>query len=115
MLPLTPDALRAAYDYLCETPPFRRWNLPDSDDVRFLVVRDPTLRGWYRYQEARHVIAISRRCIGHTANLIATMAHEMIHLHEQNARACGRGEHSAAFKRWAAQVCRAHGFDPLLF
>lgn len=115
MLPLTPDVLRAAYDYLSETPPFRRWNMPDSEEVRFLVVRDPALRGWYRYQNGRHTIAISRRCIGHTANLIATMAHEMIHLHEQNARACGRGEHGAAFRRWAAQVCKAHGFDPLLF
>ena len=114
-LALTPDMLRTAYDYLCETPPFCRWNLPDSDDVRFLVVGDPTLRGWYKFDDARHVIAISRRCIGHTVNLIATMAHEMIHLHEQNAKACGRGEHSAAFNRWAAQVCKAHGFDPFLF
>ncbi len=114
-LPLTPDVLRAAYDYLNGTSPFSRWNLPDGEDVKFLVVRAPMLRGWHQMQGAQHVIAISRRCIGRTDSLMATMAHEMIHLHEEHAGACGSGQHSAAFNRWAAQVCKVHGFDPLLF
>lgn len=113
-LPLTPAALRSCYDFLCETPPFSRWNLPDSDDVLFLVDRQPMRSGSYRFDK-RHIISISARCIGHTINLVAVMAHEMIHVHEQHSGACGRGEHSAAFRRWAAQVCKWHGFDPKAF
>lgn len=114
-LPLTPDTLRAAYDFLNTTPPFSKWNLPDGEDVAFKVVRDPSMRGWYRREDRRHTIGISSRTIGHNASLIGVMAHEMIHLHEANVKACGSGQHSAAFHRWAGQVCKVHGFDPKLF
>jgi len=114
-LPLTPDTLRAAYDFLNSTPPFNRWNLPDGEDVIFKVVRDRTYQGWYRKIGKRHAIGISRHFIGQTDPLIRVMGHEMVHLHEEHARALGRGEHSAAFRKWADQVCRIHGFDPKLF
>lgn len=114
-LPLTPETLRHCYEFLNTTPPFKSWNLPDGEDVTFKVVRHPGLRGWYRKEPVGHSIGISSRCIGHTLSLMAVMAHEMIHLHEEHANACGRGQHSAAFKRWAEQVCRYHGFDPKLF
>jgi hypothetical protein len=114
-LHLTPDILRAAYDYLNETRPFSRWNLPPGEDVVFKVARSLDTRGWYRMENGRHVIYVSRNCIGNTASLMALMAHEMTHLHEQSNKACGRGEHSKAFWRWAAQICKEHGFDPLLF
>lgn len=114
-LPLTPEMLRAAYDYLNTTPPFSRWNLPEGEDVVFRVVQAPDTRGWYRREAGRHVIAISRRCVGFTASLIATVAHEMVHLHEARVGACGSGQHSRAFNRWAEQICKVHGFDPKLF
>lgn len=114
-LPLTADTLRAAYDYLNTTPPFTRWNLPEGVDVHFRVVRDPKSYADYHWSGTKHVICVSARLIGFTSSLMSTMAHEMIHLHEENANACGRGEHSAAFQKWAAQVCRSHGFDPKLF
>lgn len=114
-LPLTPDILRLAYDYLSETQPFCRWNLPPSEDVTFKVVRDPASRGWYRLDGDRHLIAISTRCIGRTESLMEAMAHEIVHLHERHVGACGSGQHSAAFNRWAAQVCKVHGFDDKLF
>jgi acyl-CoA reductase-like NAD-dependent aldehyde dehydrogenase len=41
--------------------------------------------------------------------LMAAMAHEMCHLRQQQLG--DRGHHSASFKRMAARVCRAHGFD----
>lgn len=114
-LPLTVETLRAAYDYLNTTPPFNRWNLPDGEDVRFRVVGDPLVQGRYRWDGRQHVIDISRRLIGRTMSLMDVMAHEMLHLHEENAGACGSGEHSAAFRKWSTQVCKWHGFDPLLF
>jgi hypothetical protein len=114
-LPLTPEMLRQAYEFVCTTPPFNKWNLPDGEDVVFRVVRDPALRGWYRKEGKKHVIAVSARSTGHTASLIAVIAHEAIHLHEKHNSACGSGQHSAAFERWAAETCRYHGFDPKMF
>lgn len=113
-LPLDVETLRAAYAYLATTPPFDSWNLPDAEDVVFKVVRDPKIRGDYRWDNGRHVIRVSRNTIGHTLSLMWVMAHEMIHVHEEHSRACGRGEHSAAFKRWIVQVANVHGFDERL-
>jgi hypothetical protein len=114
-LSLTPDTLRLAYDYLNGTKPFSRWNLPDGEDVKFRVVGDHGRWGWYQRIGQHHVIGVSRKFIGSTDSLMRLMAHEMIHLHEEHAGACGSGQHSAAFNRWAAEVCKVHGFDPLLF
>jgi hypothetical protein len=112
-LKLTRDNLRAAYAYLSETEPFSRWNLPDADDVTFKVARSAAYFGWHTFDGSHHVIAISGATVHDTATLLATMAHELIHVHEHHAKQCRRaGGHSIAFHRWAAQVCRAHGFEP---
>ncbi len=118
-LPLTPEVLCGAYKFLALTAPFRAWNLPDPDLILFRVVRDPAIRGHYRaWSRAKHAheIAVSARTIGYTANLIATMAHEMIHLHQKVTCMETRGaEHNAAFHKLAARICKIHGFDPKLF
>ena len=112
---LTIDAMRGAYVYLAETEPFKRWNLPDAEDVKFSLIRGQWTRGTYQRIKKRHCIALSLGTIKRTISLIEAMAHEMIHLHEENVRACGRGEHSAAFNKWADLVCKVHGFDRGLF
>lgn len=111
---MTPDVLRACYNFLSETLPFRNWNLPDGDDVEFVVVRDPSLFGWYSPINGRHRIGISETTVGHTDTLIRTMAHEMVHVHEHCSGPCRDG-HSRAFRKWAALVCKHHGFDPRAF
>jgi predicted SprT family Zn-dependent metalloprotease len=108
------DTLRAAYNYLNETPPFNKWNLPDGDDVEFRVVRDRGTFGWYLRENGKHIIGLSVSTVGHTDTLIRTMAHEMVHIHEHCSGPCKKG-HSRAFKRWSEQVCRVHGFDPKAF
>jgi hypothetical protein len=108
-LPLTPEMLRAAYDYLRVSAPYDAWNLPDGDEVVFRVGRSHDTRGWYKLEKGRHVITVSARCIGRTDSLMAVMAHEMVHLETPGA------QHNAAFNKLAAKVCRLHGFDPKLF
>src|SRR5262245_58018927 len=118
---LTPASLAAAYDFLCLTPPFDRWKLPHSQsgEIGFRVGRDPALRGWFTsYRKAGRMIptiVISAGVIGHTDNLITTMAHEMIHYYEWINGTGQNSEHSANFKRLAKRVCQIHGFDPLMF
>lgn len=116
-LPLTVEMLEAAYEFLRTTPPFNEWNLPEPDDMLFRVIRSRSHLGFYRKRRGGpHTIEISSGTVGHTNNLLMTMAHEMIHLHEGRTGADrGKGEHSAAFKKWAAQTCAIHGFDPKFF
>ena len=115
-LPLNRDMLAAAYDYLVQTPPFNRWNMPDSEDVTFRVIRDPHVRGWYLLgHDGKHTIAISSKCIGRTESLMETLAHEMIHLHQGDVRMETGAEHNRAFWKLAECVCKVHGFDERLF
>jgi hypothetical protein len=115
-LPLTREMLEQAYEYLCVTPPFNKWNLPHGEDIAFRVVRSRDMLGWYsRLRGGQHIIALSTNCIGRTDSLMATMAHEMIHLHQAAVGMETPSHHNTAFKKLAARVCAIHGFDPKLF
>lgn len=111
-LPLSIEMLESAYDYFRATPPFRRWNLPEPEDITFKVGKDPSCYGWFDKKKKKPTIAISTALVGHTQTLMETMAHEMIHLHEDMRGWRRGGEHSAAFRKWAQLVCKIHGFDP---
>lgn len=114
-LPLTPETLAAAYDYLGTTPPFNKWNLPDSEDVVFKVGRRPREAGRYQWDGQSHTITASVHGIGQTGSLMRFMAHEKIHLYLEKmgweSRAASAEVHNAAFRKCAAQVCKVHGFD----
>ena len=108
-LRLTPDMLAAAYEFLRTTEPFRRWRLPEAYDVGFAVVRDARMFADFGMENGIPVIRVSEVKNGFTVTLLASVAHEMCHLRQE---AVGdRSHHGAKFKRMAAQVCRAHGFD----
>lgn len=115
-LPLTKHVLRTCYDFLATTEPFVKWNLPDGEDVVFRTGRDQSCQGWHEMREGKHIIYISAARIGRTHALVEVMAHEMIHLYEREANFDRPNvEHSAAFRKLAARVCKVHGFDPQLF
>lgn len=117
-LPLSKEMLEAAYEFIISTPPFVRWNLPDAQDVIFRVTRDPGRRGHYRRDRyGRKEIAISSAAIGHTHSLMEVMAHEVLHLHEDQLGILykTKAEHSGFFRKQAERICKYHGFDPKLF
>lgn len=113
-LRLTPETLAAAYDYLRTTPPFDRWNLPESEEVTFRVTRSKDTCGHYWFTAPNgHQIDISLRLNRTTAGMLSTMAHEMVHLFQANS--CMRLSHDDAFHKLADQVCKLHGFDRGVF
>lgn len=117
-LPLSRERLRLTYALLAECPPFDGWNMPDSHDVRFRVIRSKDTRGWYLWHKSKklHEIAISCNCIGNIASLADVMAHEMIHLHERAVKTVSpHAMHNEAFLGWARLVCKIHEFDFKLF
>ena len=118
-LPITPEMIAAAYDYLKATPPFVKWSLPESDEVKFSVAKFKRDYASYQWDGKRHHIRMSANAIGHSLTLFRYLAHEMIHLHLEEtgmeSRTGGQDTHNAAFKVLAAQVCKVHGFDPKAF
>jgi hypothetical protein len=114
-LHLTPESLETAYEYLRATLPFRRMNLPHADNLVFRVMgardRFGHFRGRIKTKPELNEIGVSIRAVKSTDLLMATMAHEMIHLYQHENGSCSRSHHNSEFERIAARVCRIHGFD----
>jgi hypothetical protein len=117
-LPLTPEILEAAYEFLRCTPPFKGWKLPQGEEVEFVVSRLQDREGDHTTYRGTsdHVIRVSSKRIGHTTSLVVVMAHEMIHAKQAVAKTfTANAEHNAEFRRLATNVCKLHGFDPKTF
>lgn len=110
---ITPELLRASYNFLRETQPFKWWSLPLGEDVEFKVTRSRKTQGDHLLLDDVHTIRVSSRKVGYTASLVVLMAHEMVHVICD--REGVRSEHGAAFRKRAVAVCRYHGFDPAEF
>ena len=111
---LTPDIVKAAYEFLTETPPFDKWNLPAAEDVKFVVTRSRITCG--SFSTSTSTIEISSSLHSHTYSLLETLAHELVHMHmRQTAMDRGVSDHGTAFRKLAEQVCKQHGFDPKSF
>ena len=106
---LTPEILRGCYEFLRETPPFRRWRLPKADTIKFRVVALKDCYGQYEGGGGEHQIDISGARISHTDNLVKTMAHELIHL--RTFMLSKSVTHGAHFEKLKRQVCKQHGWD----
>lgn len=113
-LPLTPETVAAAYDFLLTCPPFNKWNLPDSEDVTFRVTKRRDVFARYIW-DGCHTIEASSASIGHTATLFEKVGHEAIHIHLRQtgmeSRSNDPNVHKAAFRKCAAQACKIHGWD----
>lgn len=108
-LRLTPDMLAAGYDFLRSTEPFRGWRLPESDELGFKVISDPKCYADFGLEDGIPIIRVSEARNGHVATLLSTLGHEMCHLRQHLTG--DREQHGPRFKRMAARVCKAHGFD----
>lgn len=107
---LTPDVLRAAYELLDETEPFKSWNLPPAEDINFEIVRSKKRLGRCHCDLSPLKIEISTLYHFYLPSVLLTMAHEMVHVHMHQQ---GMGyTHGRAFKALRDQVCAVHGFDP---
>ena len=107
--------LAHAYDYLCCMKPFDKWNLPPSEDIKFRIIRKKDRYAHYRMEGGQHYIEVSSLAVGRHEMLISTLAHEMIHLHQEMMGILGNNPHDVAFHKLADRVCKIHEFDRLTF
>jgi hypothetical protein len=111
MIYVTPEILAGLYDVLRMTRPFRGWKLPPSDEVGFHVSASDSPQGEYWFEKGQHHLKVSAKKHHTLRSTMETLAHEMIHLHEQQIGVRGDVQHGWQFKRFAASVCRHHNFD----
>ena len=87
----------------------REIETPGDGVIIFVGMQDQHMFADFGVENGIPVIRVSEARNGFTATLMSTMAHEMCHLRQESLG--DRGHYSAAFKRMAQRVCRAHGFD----
>ena len=93
-------------------PPFVRWKLPPSYEVKFELLHTKFWQADWLQRDGSHRIRVSERKHHFLDSLVRSMAHEMIHVHMYNAGTETPGvEHNAEFERLAKQVCKSFGFD----
>lgn len=112
---LSPEIVEAAYELLRRTAPFKRWRLPDPDDVVFRVMHYQDVRGDYNFIGGYHQISVSVHGVGSFTNLIHLVAHEMIHLHQNVRKTDTAAQHNAEFHRLNRRMCKLLQFDDRLF
>lgn len=111
---IAPDDLERGYVLLKGTLPFRRWKLPDPDDVVFeakTIDRPATdgSQGQHWHDGTHHHIGVNPARHRTLGAMLLTLAHELCHL-----RAHDLGEtsyHGQIFHKLADLTCRHHGFD----
>lgn len=110
---LTPEHLIGAYEYLRAVPPMKRWKLPHADEVEFSVIHHKKNEADHSLWKGRHTVRVAANHIVSTDNLIAAMAHEMIHAYQDGVLKSGsrRVMHNAEFHRLAKRVCERHGWN----
>jgi hypothetical protein len=115
-LALTPEMLAHAYEYLCCSEPFIKFNMPPADDCKFLVIKTSDRFAHYQLVGDVHHIAVSTKFVDRHITLLSTMSHEMVHLHIRRSGIRQRHAHGRAFSKLADLVCSHHPeFDRLNF
>jgi len=111
MLSLTPENVVAAYSLLCTTPPFNRWHLPPADEIEFHIQRTRKQFADCEIINGTPIIRVSAAKHAQLGTLLATVAHEIIHLYEFRRLPAKEVRHGASFNKLADRVCKIHGFD----
>lgn len=112
---LSLETLERTYDFLRGEAPFSDWGLPPADEVEFHIHRHRDNRyGDHAEIDGKHIIRLSDRRHKNMTQVLQTMAHEMVHLHQrQTDRKCRPSAgHGPKFMRLVTKVARRYGWDP---
>ena len=104
---VTRKSILLAYQMLRGMEPFCGWKLPAT--IQTKVVNDISMYGCF---EDPDIITISTARVWDVNQLVATVGHEMIHLHQSKLKILSEDSpHDAFFMNCAKQVCVNLGFD----
>lgn len=112
-LRLSRDLCAGLYDALRKADPWRGLKLPPSHKVIFKIINDPKVFADFEVKRGIPIIRVSRARNGQLTTLLATIGHEMKHLHQWQTG--DREAHGARFQAFAKRAASAIGVDPLTF
>jgi hypothetical protein len=107
---ITPDMMEGAYRLLLTTLPFRRWRLPDPDDMAFRVSKHQDRHAHFRNHRGIKEICISQVHAKGVEKLVRDIAHELIHMRLDDV-GDSRVNHGPKFRRLAIVVCQRHKWE----
>jgi len=110
---ITPARLRHFYESIAKSPPCITWKLPSADKVTIKVAR--VYNAFGMFEDDPYTITI---CPKHCTTLLEafeTMAHEMVHLKRCVDKDPDWDDHEEPFRKLAAEICQAWGFDSAKF
>mgnify|MGYP007042149356 CR=1 FL=1 len=97
-----------AYQLLRQMEPFSSWKLPLRVETK--VVSDASMYGCF--EDSPNTITISTAKVWDVNQLVATVAHEMIHYHQSKLKILDADNaHDQFFMNCAREVCVSLGFD----
>ena len=97
-----------AYQLLRQMEPFSSWKLPSRVETK--VVSDASMYGCF--EDSPNTITISTAKVWDVNQLVATVAHEMIHYHQSKLKILDADNaHDQFFMNCAREVCVSLGFD----
>ena len=110
-LHITPAMLEAAYDLLRQTPPFRRWGLPDPDDLEFRAVPLPNgdQGELAKLSDGSLRLTVNPERHKTIASMMMTLAHEVAHIRQHQLKK--KDHHGASFQKLAEAICKVHCWD----
>ena len=104
---VTKKSILLAYQMLREMEPFASWKLPTRIETK--VVNDASMYGCF---DEPNTITISTAKCWDVNQLVATVAHEMIHQHQSKLKILDADNpHDQFFMTCAREVCVSLGFD----
>ena len=109
MFQITPKRVAMMYHLLRGLPPFSRWSLPETVDVRFHTPCRRDVYGEHCHKRGGHIVTVSTDNHGHFDTALRTLAHEMIHMAQAEAKEMTT--HGPGWDRRAEAVGRALGWD----
>ena len=97
-----------AYQMLRQMEPFSSWKLPSRVETK--VVSDASMYGCF--EDSPNTITISTAKVWDVNQLVATVAHEMIHYYQSKLKILDADNaHDQFFMNCAREVCVSLGFD----
>ena len=109
---ITPEKVKAVYTMLLTMEPFLNWTMPAAKSITFAVAPLKSRRG--DWDSNTKTLRVSTECITTFLGLVGVVAHEMIHVRQQQmCRLPDSAEgHNGDFRRMTSQICKEFPFDP---
>ena len=107
---LTPKNLAILYTMACKLPPFDKINMPKAYRIKFKVIKNKDVYGFF--DEVEMAIDISENACGFFTTIFSVLLHEMAHLALYVKKDPKFHLHEESFLKLKAVYSEVYSLDP---